>query len=62
MAQLVVSWMVSDGSFRVHAINAVGLGSPFQIMVQAQIAVDIWMQLFIEDRAPAVHREVATFL
>ena len=24
MAQLVVSWLVSDGSFRVHAINAVG--------------------------------------
>jgi hypothetical protein len=24
MAQLIVSWMVSDGSFRVHAINAVG--------------------------------------
>ena len=24
MAQLAVSWLVSDGSFRVHAINAVG--------------------------------------
>ena len=24
MAQLVVSWLVSDGRFRVHAINAVG--------------------------------------
>ena len=24
MAQLVVSWLVSDGSFRVHAVNAVG--------------------------------------
>jgi hypothetical protein len=24
MAQLIVSWLVSDGSFRVHAINAVG--------------------------------------
>jgi hypothetical protein len=24
MAQLVVSWFVSDGRFRVHAVNAVG--------------------------------------
>jgi hypothetical protein len=24
MAQLTVSWLVSDGQFRVHAINAVG--------------------------------------
>jgi hypothetical protein len=24
MAQLTVSWLVSDGGFRVHAINAVG--------------------------------------
>jgi hypothetical protein len=24
MAQLVVSWFISDGRFRVHAINAVG--------------------------------------
>jgi hypothetical protein len=24
MAQLMVSWLVSDGRFRVHAINAVG--------------------------------------
>jgi hypothetical protein len=24
MAQLVVSWFVDDGRFRVHAINAVG--------------------------------------
>ena len=24
MAQLVVSWLVDDGRFRVHAINAVG--------------------------------------
>jgi hypothetical protein len=24
MAQLTVSWLVSDGRFRVHAINAVG--------------------------------------
>ena len=24
MAQLVVSWLICDGAFRVHAINAVG--------------------------------------
>ena len=24
MAQLVVSWIICDGRFRVHAINAVG--------------------------------------
>ena len=24
MAQLVVSWFICDGTFRVHAINAVG--------------------------------------
>ena len=24
MAQRIVSWFISDGSFRVHAINAVG--------------------------------------
>jgi hypothetical protein len=24
MAQLIMSWLVSDGSFRVHAINAAG--------------------------------------
>ncbi len=24
MAQLVVSWFISDGRFRVHAINAAG--------------------------------------
>jgi len=33
-----------------------------QIMVQAQSAVDMWMQLFIEYRAPAVHQEASTFL
>ncbi len=24
MAQLIVSWLIDDGRFRVHAINAVG--------------------------------------
>lgn len=38
------------------------LSSPFQIMVQAQIALDEWMQLFIEQRAPAAHQEAAAFL
>jgi hypothetical protein len=27
MAQKVVSWLICDGRFRVHAINAVGLRS-----------------------------------
>jgi len=27
MAQLVVSWFICDGRFRVHAINAVGRGN-----------------------------------
>jgi uncharacterized membrane-anchored protein YhcB (DUF1043 family) len=53
---------LNDGETYKSAVLEMALGSPFQIMVQAQIAVDIWMQLFIEDRAPAVHREVATFL
>jgi hypothetical protein len=31
-------------------------------MLQAQTAVDTWMRLFIEQRAPAVHQEAATYL
>ena len=53
---------LNDGEIYKSAVLEMALGSPFQIMVQAQIAVDSWMQLFIEDRAPAVHREAATFL
>jgi hypothetical protein len=43
-------------------ILTMALGGPFQIMAQAQSAVDTWMQLFIEYRAPAVHQEASTFL
>jgi hypothetical protein len=53
---------LNDGETYKSAVLEMALGSPFQIMVQAQIAVDSWMQLFIEDRAPAAHREAATFL
>ena len=45
-----------------RAVLTMALGGPFQIMAQAQIAVDEWMQLFIEQRAPAVHEEAATYL
>jgi hypothetical protein len=44
------------------AVLEMALRGPFQIMVQSQTAVDTWMQLFIEQRAPAVHLEASTFL
>jgi len=53
---------LNDGETYKPAVPEMALGSPFQIMVQAQIAVDSWMQLFIEHRAPAAHREAATYL
>jgi hypothetical protein len=53
---------VNDGEPYKSAVLEMALGSPFQVMVQAQIAVDSWMQLFIEDRAPAVHRAAAIYL
>jgi hypothetical protein len=53
---------LNDGEKYRPAVLAMALGSPFQIMAQAQIAVEEWMQLFIEQRAPAVHQEAATFL
>jgi len=43
-------------------VLTMALGGPFQIMAQAQIAVEEWMQLFIDQRAPAVHQEAATYL
>lgn len=53
---------LNDGETYKPAVLEMALGSPFQIMVQAQTAVDSWMQLFIEHRAPAAHREAATYL
>jgi hypothetical protein len=53
---------LNDGEKYRPAVLAMALGGPFQIMAQAQIAVEEWMQLFIEQRAPAVHQEAATFL
>ena len=53
---------LNDGEKYKPAVLKMALGGPFQTMVQAQIAVDEWMQLFIERRAPAVHQEAATYL
>jgi len=53
---------LSDGEMYKPAILEMALGSPFKGMVQAQAAVDKWMQLFVEERAPAVHKEAAIYL
>jgi hypothetical protein len=53
---------LNDGEKYKPRVLTMALGGPFQIMAQAQIAVDEWMQLFIEQRAPAVHQEAATYL
>jgi hypothetical protein len=53
---------LNDGEKYKPSVLAMALGGPFQIMAQAQIAVEEWMQLFIEQRAPAVHHEAATYL
>ena len=53
---------LNDGETYQPAVLEMALRGPFQIMVQAQMAVDTWMHLFIEQRAPAVHQEAATFL
>ncbi len=53
---------LDDGEKYKPAVLKMALGGSFQIVVQAQIAIDEWMQLFIEQRAPAVHQEAATYL
>jgi hypothetical protein len=53
---------LNDGETYQPAVLEMALRGPFQIMVQAQTAVDTWMQLFIEQRAPAVRQEASTFL
>ena len=53
---------LNDGETYQPAVLEMALRGPFQIMVQAQRAVDTWMQLSIERRAPAVHQEAATYL
>ena len=53
---------LNDGEKYKPPVLTMALGGPFQMMAQAQIAVDEWMQLFIEQRAPAVHQEAATYL
>lgn len=53
---------LNDGENYKPPVLAMALGGPFQTMVQAQIALDEWMQLFVEQRAPAMHREAAAFL
>jgi hypothetical protein len=53
---------LNDGEKYKPAVLTMALGGSFQIVAQAQIAADEWMQLFIEQRAPAVRQEVATYL
>jgi hypothetical protein len=53
---------LNDGEQYKPAVLTMALGGPFQKMTQSQIAADEWMQLFIEQRAPAVHQEAATYL
>ena len=53
---------LNDGEKYKPPVLAMALGGPFQVMVQAQIALDEWMRLFIEQRASAVHREATAFL
>jgi hypothetical protein len=53
---------LNDSETYKPVILEMALGGPFQMMVQAQIVVDNWMQLFVERRAPAVHREAVTYL
>jgi hypothetical protein len=53
---------LNDGENYKPPVLAMALGGPFQIMSQAQIAADEWMQLFVEQRAPAVHQEAAAYL
>jgi hypothetical protein len=53
---------LNDGEKYKAPVLAMALGGPFQIMAQAQLAVEEWMQLFIEQRAPAVHQEAVTYL
>lgn len=53
---------LNDGEKYKPAVLTMALGGPFQIMAQSQIVVDEWMHLFIEQRAPEVHQEAATYL
>jgi hypothetical protein len=53
---------LNDGEAYKPAVLEMALGTPFQLMVQAQTAVDAWIRLFVEQRAPAVHREAAAYL
>jgi len=53
---------LNDGEKYNAPVLTMALGGPFQIMVQAQVALDEWMQLFIEQRVPAASREAAAFL
>ncbi len=53
---------LNDGERYKPPVLTMALGGPFQMMVEAQRAVDEWLQLFVEQRAPAVHQEAATYL
>lgn len=52
---------LNEGENCKSPVLAMALDGPFQMLVQAQIAVDERMQLFIEQRAPTVHQEVAAY-
>jgi hypothetical protein len=53
---------LDDGEAYKPAVLEMALGASFQLMVQAQTAVDVWIQLFVEQRAPTVRREAAAYL
>ena len=53
---------LNDGEEYKPTVLAMALGGPFQTMAQSQTVVDEWMDLFIEQRAPEVHQEAATYL
>jgi hypothetical protein len=53
---------LNDGEPYKPAVLEMALGAPFQLMVQAQAAVDTWMKLFVEQRAPNAHREAVAYL
>jgi hypothetical protein len=53
---------LNDGEEYKAAVLEMALGAPFQLVVQAQTAVDKWLQLFVEQRAPAVYQEAVAYL
>jgi hypothetical protein len=52
---------LNDGETYRPAVLTMALGPSFRAMVQAQSAVDEWMHVFLEQRAPAACREAAAY-